>query len=60
MKIAPLRDRVTFYQRKIVQDEIGNESSEWKVLFQGGVQLDCYLSQKQRMALLLEQIKSCD
>ncbi|RMI73791.1 phage head closure protein [Streptococcus iniae] len=33
MKIAPLRDRVTFYQRKIVQDEIGNESSEWKVLF---------------------------
>ena len=33
MKIAPLRDRVTFYKRTVVQDEIGNESSEWKELF---------------------------
>ena len=29
MKIAPLRDRLTFEVRKIVVDEIGNESSVW-------------------------------
>lgn len=34
MKIAPLRDRLTFEVRKIVVDEIGNESSIWNTVFQ--------------------------
>lgn len=34
MKIAPLRDRLTFEVRKIVVDEIGNESSVWNTIFQ--------------------------
>lgn len=34
MKIAPLRDRITFEVRKIVVDEIGNESSVWNMVFQ--------------------------
>lgn len=34
MKIAPLRDRLTFEVRKIVVDEIGNESSVWNTVFQ--------------------------
>ncbi|MCS4487533.1 head-tail adaptor protein [Streptococcus sciuri] len=33
MKIAPLRERLTFQIRQLVQDEIGNESSTWSPLF---------------------------
>lgn len=33
MKIAPLRERLTFQSRQIVQDEIGNDSSTWTRLF---------------------------
>ncbi|WP_105143792.1 head-tail adaptor protein [Streptococcus suis] len=33
MKIAPLRERVTFYQRQITIDGIGNESSSFQKLF---------------------------
>lgn len=33
MKIAPLNQRVTFEERQIVQDEIGNERSNWHPLF---------------------------
>ncbi|HFI0464905.1 TPA: head-tail adaptor protein [Streptococcus suis] len=33
MRIAPLRERVTFYQRQITMDEIGNESSSFQDLF---------------------------
>lgn len=34
MKIAPLRERLTFHSRQIVEDEIGNESSTWTPLFE--------------------------
>ncbi len=37
MKIAPLRDRLTFEVRKIVVDEIGNESSVWNTVSKDGV-----------------------
>ena len=33
MKIAPLNQRVTFEERQIEQDEIGNERSNWHPLF---------------------------
>lgn len=33
MKIAPLSKRVFFEKRIIVQDAIGNESSQWQPLF---------------------------
>ncbi|HEL1738459.1 TPA: phage head closure protein [Streptococcus suis] len=33
MRIAPLRERVTFYQRQIAMDDIGNESSSFQELF---------------------------
>ncbi|HFI0121803.1 TPA: head-tail adaptor protein [Streptococcus suis] len=33
MKIAPLRERLVFHVRQIVQDEIGNETSAWIPLF---------------------------
>ena len=33
MKIAPLRERLSFQIRQIVQDEIGNETSTWIPLF---------------------------
>lgn len=33
MKIAPLQERVSFEERKIIRDEIGNESSCWVALF---------------------------
>lgn len=33
MKIAPLRERVSFYQRQIKIDDIGNESSSFRELF---------------------------
>lgn len=33
MRIAPLRERVTFYQRQITMDDIGNESSSFQELF---------------------------
>ncbi|NQI87773.1 head-tail adaptor protein [Streptococcus suis] len=33
MKIAPLRERLSFQIRQIVQDEIGNETSKWIPLF---------------------------
>lgn len=29
MRIAPLRERLIFQVRKVVKDEIGNESSRW-------------------------------
>lgn len=34
MKIAPLRERLIFQVRQIVQDDIGNESSKWIRLFE--------------------------
>lgn len=34
MKIAPLRERLSFHVRQIVQDDIGNESSTWIPLFE--------------------------
>lgn len=34
MKIAPLRERLSFQIRQIVQDEIGNETSTWIPLFE--------------------------
>ncbi|MBF0778713.1 head-tail adaptor protein [Streptococcus cuniculi] len=34
MKIAPLRERLTFQVCQIVQDEIGNESSMWISVFE--------------------------
>ena len=34
MKIAPLRERLSFHVRQIVQDEIGNETSTWIALFE--------------------------
>ncbi|HEM5060028.1 TPA: head-tail adaptor protein [Streptococcus suis] len=33
MEIAPLRERLSFHGRQIVQDEIGNETSIWIPLF---------------------------
>ncbi|HEM3613242.1 TPA: head-tail adaptor protein [Streptococcus suis] len=33
MRIAPLKERVTFYQRQITMDDIGNESSSFQELF---------------------------
>jgi hypothetical protein len=33
MKIAPLSKRIFFEKRVIVQDAIGNESSQWQLLF---------------------------
>lgn len=33
MKIAPLNQRVTVEERQIMQDEIGNERSDWQPLF---------------------------
>lgn len=33
MKISPLSQRVTFEERQIMQDEIGNERSDWQPLF---------------------------
>lgn len=33
MRIAPLFQRVTFEKQVLVQDEVGNESSEWQPLF---------------------------
>ncbi|CQR24995.1 prophage LambdaSa04, head-tail adaptor [Streptococcus varani] len=34
MKIAPLREKMIFQIRQIIQDEIGNESSTWIPLFE--------------------------
>lgn len=36
MKIAPLRERLSFHVRQIVQDEIGNETSTWILFLNGG------------------------
>lgn len=34
MKIARLRERLSFHVRQLVQDEIGNETSTWLPLFE--------------------------
>lgn len=33
MKIGPLRQRVTFQERQVVTDDLGNQSSQWTDLF---------------------------
>ena len=33
MKIGPLRQRVTFQERQVVTDDLGNQSSQWLPLF---------------------------